>query len=202
MYIYRTKYITVLMRKILFLSLLITTGAIAQTKKTVKSTTANGKLQGNVTYLSESTEPRNPDAGTVVVMHLSAVEQESANDTFGTYFKAKTYITLSKIDAVHASSYLDKLKNINAETPEKFEVIDKATLENYYRVKKDPKSIVTVADAAGNYSANLKPGRYEVIFLSNNKKDQNTYTEFGGLIYYYYVTIKPGETTIKDYNFY
>jgi hypothetical protein len=188
------------MKKFLFLALLITTGAIAQTKKPVKTATLNGKLQGKVSYAFKYSDPQKPDVGAVVVIHQSDVEPEAANDGFANYMKAKMLTNLYK-NNTQDMYYFNQLKNLNAETPEKFEALDMATAVNYFKIKKDPKSIVTTTDAEGNYTADLKPGRYEVIFLSKNKPDQTTIMEVNGMIYNRFVTIKPGETTKQDQSF-
>ena len=170
----------------------------AQKKPVAKTPAAQGKLTGVVTYETTRTGAT-PDFGSEVIIHRSDIPVASAQDTIYRFINVKLLKKIYKL--TNENEYLQKLKDANADTPEKFLIIDEQTVAYFLRTMKSPESIVVIADANGNYSADLKPGRYEVIFRSKNRPGANSIMEINGQIDHHYVDIKPGVTETYNQRF-
>ncbi len=186
------------MKKITLLFVLLTSSMLsAQTKKTAK-TTAEGTLKGTVTYEKVVMETPTPDAGATVMIRKSDIVRESPQDTLTNY--KSIVLTRHLYETTKDAYFLGQLEKKNAETKEKFDIIAKATFRNFYNLMKNPETITTKADAQGNYSVNLKPGRYEVVFVSATLKAVNL-IESRGRIDSYFVEVRPGETKVQNNKF-
>jgi hypothetical protein len=187
------------MKKILLLFVALTAiGVNAQTKKNTK-TVAKSTVKGTILYKANSNAPVLADAGTLVIFHKSNVVIESEQDTLSKFrivILAKQLYDLSK-----KAEHLENLKALNAETDEKFEVIDDKATMYYFRTLKDPKTITTTVDGTGKYAIELKPGRYEVIFKSANLPSVDSVLEVEGKFQNYFIDVKAGETKIQDHIF-
>lgn len=186
------------MKKItLLLILFVITGLNAQTKKTAK-TAATGTMKGTVTFEKKLYEDRKPDAGATILIHKSDVQVDSPQDTIS------NFIVINKLKKLYESTndeaYLKMLQSKNADTKEKYELIAERAMNYEINVKNDPKTITLTTDALGNYSVQLAPGRYEIIFESANLKALNI-LEGTGRVYSYLIEIKKGQTVIQDHKF-
>jgi len=183
---------------ILFIFMVAAINVTAQNKKTSK-TVATSTIKGTVTYSGKSGSPTLPDTGALVLIHKSNVVEESEQDSITSFEKV---ILLKELYRMTKDEYyVESLKKINAETPEKFKILDKATTGYYLNVKRDTSTISTTVDGAGNFSVQLAPGRYEVIIKSKGLINESSMFEVTGCIENFFIEVKAGEIKIKDYNF-
>jgi len=183
---------------ILFIFMIAAISATAQNKKTSKPV-AKGTIKGTITYSGKSGSPTLPDTGALVLIHKSDVVQESAQDSIRSFEKV---VLIKEIyEMTKKEAYLESLKEINAETPEKFKVLDEAATNYYFHVKRNPTTVSATVDGAGNFSIQLAPGRYEVIIKSKGITNETSMFEITGSIENFFIEVKAGEIKTQDYNF-
>jgi len=188
------------MKKFLLILLLASSAIVsAQTKAKAKAPAANGKLTGNITYLVNRAQGQKPDTGAEVIIFKARPESAHEKDTMLRFIKVNLYRELYAMTKDEAD--LAKLKEENAETAEKFDKLDRETATYFFRKKKDANSIVLTADATGSFSADLKPGRYQILLRSKNLPGTNSIMEVNGKVYTYTVEVKPNATTTQNHKF-
>lgn len=187
------------MKKVLLLLLILSTAVNGQVKQKSKAINTSGKLAGTITYDLTPLAPTKPDVGATIFIRQSDVIKESAQDVMANYMKAKMYTYLYSVEK-NENDY-KQLQLLNAETKEKLDALDNTTAEFLAKFKKDPKTIMITTDQDGNYSVNLKSGRYEIIICSNNKSNKKSVTELNGMVYSYFIDIKANETTNRNHRF-
>ncbi len=108
--------------------------------------------------------------------------------------------TIAKIKAEEANR-LAILQKINAETNEKFDILDKKTAKDISQAKLKSLDMRIIADAGGNFSINNKsPAPYMILCISNNRTGFTT-TEASGKVFVKLVDLKEGESVKVDYKF-
>lgn len=178
------------MKKFTLLLFILTTTVFAQTK--------TATLKGNVKFEKKRYEGATPDAGATILIHKSNAVSESPQDTLGNY-KAVTMLRYL-VNTLKKDEYVTQLEKHNAETEEKYNVFKTKAFRYFYKIKKDPQTINATADASGNYSVQLTPGRYEVLFISANLQAENL-LEVKGLIDTYFIEVKAGQVKVQDNKF-
>lgn len=115
---------------------------------------------------------------------------------------AKEYEILNS-QILELNKSLDRYNQIlidyNAETDEKFKILDTKT-SSLLKSLNDKNCLITTVDGNGNYSLNIKSGTYYVYIISKNRRSINS-TEISGDIYFTKVTVKEGIRKEVSHNF-
>jgi hypothetical protein len=100
--------------------------------------------------------------------------------------------TIAKIKTDEAER-LTTLKNLDAETNQKFELLDKRTAKEISQAKLKASELKVNAGADGNFSIKDKPiGQYVILVISNNRTGFTT-TEASGKVFVKILDVKEGE---------
>jgi predicted nucleic acid-binding Zn-ribbon protein len=169
-----------------------------------KNINKNGSLTGVVTYFFNDNYGYKPDIGSKVIIHKTNKEN-SLNEQFSRYRRAKTYLSLlsylKKKDS-NRVKYETELKKLGINSEEDFKALDKETATQLIGlssvIAKETETITV--DGNGKYSINLTPGFYEVVIQSKGRNDI-TMTEVRGKIKYETIEISPNEASTIDAKF-
>lgn len=176
--------------------LMVSVAVSAQAKKTVKKAPP-AILSGKITF-QKLFNPVKVEPNAYVMAHKSDAEYDSPQDTIATFRKATMSRYLYK--TTKDEYYLKQLKIYNADSPLKYDALAEIAARHYYKVKSYPETITSFTDSQGNYKLSLPPGRYEIIFKSNEIMNDNK-LEIDGIVTAYFIEVKSGEHKELDYNF-
>jgi hypothetical protein len=177
-------------------------------QKNVQQRKSKGILSGVVTYYFNENFGYKPDIGAIVTVHKTT-EMNSSKSKFDKYQLAYLYMKhlsyLKKKDPDY-QEYFNKLKSLGIETNDDFTKLDNETASilidiTSIKVDLDRENTKQVTvDGAGNYSVELEPGFYEILFQSKGR-ERLTKTEVRGKIDIQKVEIKPDERSTVDCKF-
>ena len=98
------------------------------------------------------------------------------------------------------NDHYEQTKKYRMETKEKFKAFDSRAFNLTYGITLNRKAEISTVDAIGNYSLNIEPGKYYILILSKNRKDNNL-TESDGKIFLKEIELEKGKTIDISYNF-
>ena len=159
-------------------------------------TTDNGKLSGVVTYKDAYESSNQADAG----CEIYAINKADARSSrYGDLAKVVGRFLMNK------SNY--SVSVINSIDPERvkkaqdyFDSLSDFTFKYIRGFKKSPAAVRAATDGKGNYTMNLRPGTYYLLFVSGNVKSDNM-AESKGNIDLKVAEIKSTGVTQMDENF-
>lgn len=163
---------------------------------TLSFTTDNGKLSGVVTYKDAYESSNQADAG----CEIYAINKADARSSqYGDLAKVVGRFLMNK------SNY--SVSVINSIDPERvkkaqdyFDSVSDFTFKYIRGFKKSPAAVRAATDGKGNYTMNLRPGTYYLLFVSGNVKSDNI-AESKGNIDLKVAEIKSAGVTQLDENF-
>ena len=184
------------MKNILF-GILILSATLAFTNGKGKLSGEKGKLSGTVTYKDYYELSNQADAGSEIYAineaDVKSTQFGDLSNVIESFQTNKAYYSLARYNTLDIARII-KLQD-DFDTASKFAF-------NYIRGFKNLPTIVKAStNGKGNYTLNLKPGKYYILVISGNVKSNNL-LEAKGNIDYKIVNIKSsGETTLMDVNF-
>ncbi len=163
---------------------------------TLSFTTDNGKLSGVITYKDAYESSNQADAG----CEIYAINKADARSSqYGDLAKVVGHFLMNK------SNY--SVSVINSIDPERvkkaqdyFDSVSDFTFKYIRGFKKSPAAVRAATDGKGNYTMNLRPGTYYLLFVSGNVKSDNI-AESKGNMDLKVAEIKSAGVTQLDENF-
>jgi hypothetical protein len=156
----------------------------------------NGKLSGIVTYKDSYELPKQADAGCEIYL-ISEASMKSTRFASMTWIIESFQINKSEY-AISVNNTVDPVKIRNAR--DNFDTVAKFTAKYINGFKQLPAIVRISTNGTGNYSLNLTPGKYYILFISGNVKNNNMAEEKGNVVYEL-VDIKPAKETMHDVSF-
>ncbi|MCX6304974.1 MAG: hypothetical protein NT040_08400 [Bacteroidetes bacterium] len=160
---------------------------------TLSFTTENGKLSGLVTYKDSYESSNQADAGGEIYA-ISQADARSAQ--YGDVAKVIGRFMMSKSDysqAVFNTVDPGRVK----QAQDYFDTVSEITAKYITRFKKLPAVARASANGKGNYTLNLMPGKYYVLFISGTVKSDNS-VESKGNVDIKVIDVKPAGETMLD----
>jgi hypothetical protein len=156
----------------------------------------NVKLSGVITYRDYYASAKQADAGAEIYAvsetELRSTKYKSLEETMGNFQYSKSNFFLS------ANTLIDPAKIKKAQ--DYFDDASDLTCKFLSGFRQLPAVSRTVADATGNYTFNMKPGRYHVLVISRSVKSNNI-AESKGNLEYRIVDVKSSGETFLDVDF-
>jgi hypothetical protein len=156
----------------------------------------NGKLSGAVTFRDSYESSSQADVGSeIYAINEADVKSTQYNDIKGvlesfqrnkSQYSVSIYNTIDPVRIKNAQDYFNTVSNF--------------TFKYLSGLKQLPAIVKTKTDGAGNYSLNLRPGKYYVLVISSSVKSNNL-TESRGNIDYRIVDVKPEGGTFLNVTF-
>jgi hypothetical protein len=163
---------------------------------TLFSTTENGKLCGIVTYKDSYESSKRPDAGAEIYAinetDVISTQYDRITGVIENFQISKSGYSLS----VNSTIDPDRIKKVQ----ENFDNAAKYTGEYISEFKQLPSVVRAVTNGKGNYTLNLKPGKYYILIVSGSVKSNNI-SELRGNIDYKIVDVRSAGETSLDVNF-
>lgn len=171
--------------------------SIIMDKKSVPVSTINTKatVKGVVTYFFNNNYGDKPDVGAMVYLRKT----DSAHQEERVFIKYKVIQVCKNSKSEFCVKSLEKY---NATTKEGLEAIDKEAFTERLKLDMGENNgvIKATVDGNGNYSVNVDPGLYEIIFVSKGRTGM-TITEIKGKLESKIIKVKSGETITSDFRF-
>lgn len=159
-------------------------------------TIENGKLSGVVTYKDSYVSSNQADAGSVIYA-INAADVES------TQYEGVTMV-IDRFQIIKSEYFLSINNTIdpvsNKKVQDKFDAEANFTFKYINGFKQLPGIVKATTNSKGQYTLNLKPGKYYILVVSGSVKSNNI-AESKGNIDYGTMDIKSAEKTLLDVNF-
>lgn len=155
-----------------------------------------GKLSGVVTYKDSYTSPNQADAACeIYAISEAAALSSQYSDIYGVIgnFQVNKSIYSNWVNTTMDPGRIKKAKD-------QFDTSSNFTFRYIRGFRQLPAIARTSANATGNYSLSLKPGKYYILFVSGNVKGKNT-AEINGNIDFKLVDIKSTTEVLLNVNF-
>jgi len=167
------------MRKLLF-GTIILAASLAFITGNGNLTSANGKLSGVVTYKDYYEFTNSADAGSEIYAiseaDVNGTQYSNFSDVMGTYQNKKSDYSLALYNNTLDIARIQKLQD-------NFDIESKFASDYINGFKKLPDITKALADAKGNYTLSLKPGKYYILFVSGSIKSNNIVESQGNIAY-------------------
>jgi hypothetical protein len=183
------------MKNILF-GIIILVAALSFTTENGKLSEENGKLSGVVTYKDYYELSNHADAGSEIYAineaDVKSTKYGDISNVIESFQSNKSAYALARYNTLDISRII-KLQD-NFDTASKF-------VFNYIiGFRKLPAIVKASTNEKGNYTLNLRPGKYYILVVSGMLKSSNI-VESKGNIEYKIVDIKSAGETFQDINF-
>ena len=156
----------------------------------------NGKLSGVVTYKDSYMSSNQADMGSVIYAineaDIKSTEYNDISSVIENFQINKSEYFLSINNTIDP----DRIKKAH----DNFDAVSNFACKYISGFKKLPTIVKTSTNGTGNYSLNLRPGKYYILVISGSVKSNNI-AEFKGNIDYRIVDIKSTGETLLDINF-
>lgn len=161
-------------------------------------TSTKAELKGVVTYYFNRNYGDKPDVGARI--YLRKIDTTNGQrSVIYKYERARTCRALIEYKT-QIESCTKTLKELNADTKEGFEKLNKDVVAELVALDYGKDVMKVTADGSGNYSVNVEPGLYEIIFVSKGRTDL-TMAEIMGKIDTEIYQLTAGEHKIIDKRF-
>ena len=183
------------MKNILF-GILILSATLAFTPGKGKLSVENGKLSGAVTYKDYYDLSAQADAGSEIYAiseaDVKSTPYENLSNVIESFQTNKAYYSLARYNTLDIARTM-KLQD-------DFDYASKFTVKYISEFKKLPSIVKSSTNGNGNYTLNLKPGKYYILVISGSIKSNNILEDKGN-IDYKIVNIKSSGQTFMNVNF-
>lgn len=157
---------------------------------------SGGKLNGIVTYKDSYELSAKADAGSEIyavnLNDLNSTQYADIAMVIDNFQRNKSFFSLSKYNTLDVGRIQKLQENFDKQS---------GFAANYVKgFMKLPAVAKVSTNKNGNYSLNLRPGKYIILAVSGSVKSNNI-VESGGNIGYKVVEIKPASETFTDVNF-
>ena len=184
------------MRTILF-AILLLIATLSFTTGGKNNSGRNGTLSGVVTYKDHYYESSyHADAGSEIYAineaDLKSTKYANISDIIQNFQRNKAGYSLARYNTLDISRIIQLQNNLDTASKYTFKYID--------GFRKLPNIVMALTNGKGNYTLNLRPGRYYILVISGNIKSNNLLESKGNIEYKIANITSAGETSL-DVNF-
>jgi hypothetical protein len=163
---------------------------------TLSCTIENVKLTGSVTYKDKFGSSYNADPGSEIYAineaDIGSTQYKDITTVIENFRRNKEFYSLSLYNTIDPG----KSKKVQ----DNFDTLSDFAFRYISGFKKLPAVVRAVANGTGNYTLNLRPGRYYILVVSGSVKSNNI-AESKGNIEYKSVDVKSAGESFLNFNF-